>query len=474
MVSQSAADSPRTLLSVLTGEKIESVGPQVYFPLTADPAGYHHLLLAECALRQIPGLKQVVFILSNGRHPDPLKRLRIPDGEVRLSLLRLALKGFTDPDLSYPTGLALKTDSPLKLVEGAWTFSSFEFDFDRPVRLSENVNHLLREAPPKIMLPNRKTADSIREQGPRIPMLAGTDLLDRMLNARIFTDSDLQTIARHSLLLVVPRGCMDLSEILLQLQKKRGVTLQVGALDPAWLPENLRVLLNLSSTVIRRSVQAGQSLLGFMPQSASDLIIQKGLYRSGEKEEEADEWQRHCQELELELERSSKRLLEALDRLMEQGKSHTLSLIESGTGGRIAAAFTAIPGASRHLHQVLVPYSRNAQQELLGSETRKQQTVSQERAKALAINLQARTGSDWVLGETGMAGPLSPERRSRKNGLCFVALAGKGNFSKKGWIRSMMIECNPFLTKKEHQLQFSIRTLRWFLEQLESSKKNKN
>ena len=48
-----------------------------------------------------------------------------------------------------------------------------------------------------------------------------------------------------------------------------------------------------------------------------------------------------------------------LDALQKMGQKHTISFIESGTGGRIAAAFTAVPGASRHLNQVLVPYSGN-------------------------------------------------------------------------------------------------------------------
>ena len=160
-----------------------------------------------------------------------------------------------------------------------------------------------------------------------------------------------------------------------------------------------------------------------------------------------------------------------LDTLQKMGQKHTISFIESGTGGRIAAAFTAVPGASRHLTQVLVPYSRESPLDLLGTSGKCHSTVSHERAQALARKFQQKTGSDWVLAETGMAGPLSPERRSRKNGLCFVALACKGNSSKKVRVRSMKIECNPFLTKKEHQLQFSIRTLGWFLEQLESSEK---
>jgi hypothetical protein len=46
----------------------------LFVPITGNPAGYHHLVLAELALRQRPALSKVVYLLSNGYHPDPFKR----------------------------------------------------------------------------------------------------------------------------------------------------------------------------------------------------------------------------------------------------------------------------------------------------------------------------------------------------------------------------------------------------------------
>ena len=42
---------------------------------------------------------------------------------------------------------------------------------------------------------------------------------------------------------------------------------------------------------------------------------------------------------------------------------------------------------------------------------------------SLAKVMQKKSGADWVLAETGMAGPPSPERRSKKNGQCHLGLA---------------------------------------------------
>ena len=156
--------------------------------------------------------------------------------------------------------------------------------------------------------------------------------------------------------------------------------------------------------------------------------------------------------------------------LQKMGQKHTISFIESGTGGRIAAAFTAVPGGSRHLNQVHVPYSRESQLDLLGTSGKHHSTVSHERDQELARKFHQKTGSDWVLAETGMAGPLSPERRSRKNGVSFLALAGKNSANLDFYMKTIKIEANPFFSKKEHQLEFSVEELKWLLIQLQAEK----
>jgi len=60
----------------------------LFVPITGNPAGYHHLVLAELALRQRPELSKVVYLLSNGHHPDPFKRSVTLPKDIRLQLMQ--------------------------------------------------------------------------------------------------------------------------------------------------------------------------------------------------------------------------------------------------------------------------------------------------------------------------------------------------------------------------------------------------
>ena len=71
---------------------------EIYFPLTANPVGYNHLLLAENVFWQFPETKLIVFILSNGRHPDPFKTVQIPHPSLRFEIFRKALLEWPDPE----------------------------------------------------------------------------------------------------------------------------------------------------------------------------------------------------------------------------------------------------------------------------------------------------------------------------------------------------------------------------------------
>ncbi|MEC8256091.1 MAG: hypothetical protein VX004_11520, partial [SAR324 cluster bacterium] len=58
----------------------------LFVPITGNPAGYHHLVLAELALRQRPECSRIVYLLSNGHHPDPFKRSVTLPKDIRLQL----------------------------------------------------------------------------------------------------------------------------------------------------------------------------------------------------------------------------------------------------------------------------------------------------------------------------------------------------------------------------------------------------
>lgn len=112
-----------------------------------------------------------------------------------------------------------------------------------------------------------------------------------------------------------------------------------------------------------------------------------------------------------------------LRRLTE--RKQTLALAESCTGGFIANRITNVPGASAVLLAGLVTYSNAAKQAFLGvkAETLAAHgAVSEAVAREMAEGCRARTGADFALGVTGIAGPSggTPEKPV---GTVFIALA---------------------------------------------------
>src|SRR5207248_3978525 len=101
------------------------------------------------------------------------------------------------------------------------------------------------------------------------------------------------------------------------------------------------------------------------------------------------------------------RLETVLVRLLS-GRNQTLALAESCTGGYIANRLTNVPGASAVLLAGLVTYSNEAKQKLLGvrAETLSADgDVSEPVAREMAEGARARTGADYALSVTGVAGP---------------------------------------------------------------------
>ena len=86
----------------------------------------------------------------------------------------------------------------------------------------------------------------------------------------------------------------------------------------------------------------------------------------------------------------------------------TLALAESCTGGAIAARFTAMAGASNYLVAGVVSYSNAAKQSFLGVDPHDLETygaVSEQVARQMAEGVRQRTGADYALATTGIAGP---------------------------------------------------------------------
>lgn len=92
--------------------------------------------------------------------------------------------------------------------------------------------------------------------------------------------------------------------------------------------------------------------------------------------------------------------------LAEQGA--TLTTAESCTGGLIASMLTRVPGASRSFETGFVTYADTAKTQLLDvdPETLRQYgAVSNEAVSAMARGALQRTGADYVIAVSGIAGP---------------------------------------------------------------------
>lgn len=121
-----------------------------------------------------------------------------------------------------------------------------------------------------------------------------------------------------------------------------------------------------------------------------------------------------------------------VDLLTRMGRK--VSLAESCTGGCTAHRLTNVPGASAVLDSAFVTYANEAKSALLGVPARLIEmhgAVSREVAAAMATGCLARSGADYALAITGIAGPSggSPEKPV---GTVFIALASKDHAALMG------------------------------------------
>jgi len=101
------------------------------------------------------------------------------------------------------------------------------------------------------------------------------------------------------------------------------------------------------------------------------------------------------------------RLALALHELMIE-KKKTLCLAESCTGGKFAAALTAIPDASLYFLGSAVTYSNLAKENILDVKSttiEKYGAVSSQTAEEMARNARKKMDADYAISITGIAGP---------------------------------------------------------------------
>ena len=109
--------------------------------------------------------------------------------------------------------------------------------------------------------------------------------------------------------------------------------------------------------------------------------------------------------------------------LHEHGQ--TLATAESLTGGGVGAAVTSVPGASEVYLGGVIAYATDLKRTHLGvsdATVRDPGVVSAECALEMARGVVDRTGADWGLSTTGVAGPDPQE--GQPVGLVFIGVVG--------------------------------------------------
>lgn len=93
-------------------------------------------------------------------------------------------------------------------------------------------------------------------------------------------------------------------------------------------------------------------------------------------------------------------------RLIE--RKETIAIAESSTGGLIAAALLAVPGASAYFVGGAVVYTKTSRAALLGigdADMKGLRPSTEAYATLLASRMRANNSTTWALGETGATGP---------------------------------------------------------------------
>jgi nicotinamide-nucleotide amidase len=107
-------------------------------------------------------------------------------------------------------------------------------------------------------------------------------------------------------------------------------------------------------------------------------------------------------------------------------RKETIAVAESSTGGLIAAALLAVPGASAYFKGGAVVYTREARRLLMAipDEAMKGiRSASEAYAKLLAEQMRRRFETDWGISETGATGPTG-NRYGDAAGHSCMAVAG--------------------------------------------------
>ncbi|MCK7626108.1 nicotinamide-nucleotide amidohydrolase family protein [Streptomyces sp. RS10V-4] len=107
------------------------------------------------------------------------------------------------------------------------------------------------------------------------------------------------------------------------------------------------------------------------------------------------------------------------------GRRQSLAVAESLTGGLVAGALTAVPGASRVVRGAVTAYATDVKRDVLGVDgalLAARGAVDGEVARQMARGVRRVLGADWGIATTGVAGPEPQD--GQPVGTVYVAVQG--------------------------------------------------
>ncbi|MBQ9269399.1 MAG: CinA family protein [Oscillospiraceae bacterium] len=151
---------------------------------------------------------------------------------------------------------------------------------------------------------------------------------------------------------------------------------------------------------------------------------------------------------------------EQLVRLLEKRKL-TIATAESLTGGRIAAAITAVPGSSNVFPGGVVSYCDRIKHEVLGVPEEllsEYGAVSASVAEAMARGAARLMGTDLALSATGLAGP-DGDGSPNPVGTVFLGLYAQGEVRVERHVFSGVRE-----SVRDQSVAQALKMALWWLE----------
>src|SRR6266568_223523 len=157
--------------------------------------------------------------------------------------------------------------------------------------------------------------------------------------------------------------------------------------------------------------------------SSTSFLCSSSCYRRGatvRASSHVGETRRRCAPMQELIARADK-----VARLLKH-RGETIAVAESSTGGLIAAALLAVPGASAYFLGGAVVYTELARAALLGigdAEMQGLRSATETYALLLARRVRDRHAAVWGVGETGATGPTG-NRHGDPAGHTCIAIAG--------------------------------------------------